>query len=616
MALLEVNAEREAGDRALSTMVRLRASFACGVLLIAFAALAGRLFYLQVLCHAEYAREAWKCARAVRPELVHRGDIVDVNGVLLATSFRGNRAPSSLALDWDFLENLPGRGHALSTLVEAGALLSLPADEIIELAGAGASSERAGRKLHWLSIRNRLGAGQTRQVAAYRELYGKVRGGFWKNAVMLSVGHGRHYTFRTGVEPSDRYYELGREIVGSVDAWGDGVMGAEGAFDRLLRGAPGWVEEQQGPVNDFLSFRPAGGLGVTPVAPCDVRLTIDLRLQKIVIDALRFHVEELGLDKAACIIMDPHDGRVLACATWPRQAQAEAVFTLYEPGSIFKAFVACEALIEGKVSVPGPVLWAGGRFRIIPGRKKPVEDVHPGTNLTFADGFVRSSNICFSIVAERIGASGMRKMLDTLALTRVPELARQLWPVSAAKGLTYTGWHGPERIPKQDVISMGWGNAVHVTCLTLARAYAALVNGGYLVEPHILAGLEIPGGAFSPFTPPRTKVIHHDKALATMTDLLRRVVEDEHGTGYRVRVPGLSFGGKTGTAKKYSGGYNKRFYTGGFIAHAPAENPRYVVVVKADIDTQRYKGQFVYGSWNAGPVVQTILTSLYRPALE
>jgi cell division protein FtsI/penicillin-binding protein 2 len=430
------------------------------------------------------------------------------------------------------------------------------------------------------------------------------------------VQRGRHYTFRTDRDPSWRYYGIDREIVGTVDAFGEGMYGAEGAFDALLCGEGGWVEERVSPLGLLLTHRPRDGMGVTPLAPLDVVLTIDARLQKIAIDAVRLQVEQDCLEKAACLILEPRTGRILACATWPRQAQAEAIFALYEPGSIFKAFVAAQALCEGKVSATGPVLWPGGRFRVIPGRRKPVEDVHPGTNMTFVDGFVRSSNIVFSIIGERLGTAGMRRLLARFGFLDVPAAALQLWPRRTPPGHEYRGWSLPDRFGPQDAISMGWGNAVHVTCLNLARAYAALVNGGYLVEPHFVAGLRTASGDLTPFAPPAPRrAIDDAKVLATITGLLRRVVEDEHGTGYRLRIPGLPFGGKTGTAKKWDarlGGYNKRFYTGGFIAGAPADEPRYVIVVKCDIDMQRFRGKFYYGSWTAGPVVQRILKALHR----
>ncbi len=621
--------------------VRMRAFLACGLLLVALAALLCRLFCLQVVSHAGYERQARGFVSTLTAQKVRRGSIYDVNGVLLAASFAGAAAPSALALDWESLRRNRKKDFSVGTLLEVGALLSLSPEDVMEDLRKALAWERAERALHWLPLRLRTGPGRPRQMripspktrllTAYMDLYEELRGRLWRQGLNFNVAHGRKYTFRDGVACAEPSSSLCREIVGIVDAYGEGMVGAEGAFNALLRGEPGLVEEQQGAVKGFLRRRLPAGVGVNPVEPCHVYLTIDTRLQKIVLDALRTEVEEQGTLLGTVLIMEPSTGRIAACATWPRRKMPEAFFGYYEPGSVFKPLVAAEALIEGKVSLNGEVLWPGGSRRHIRGRRKPVRDAHPGTNLTFEDGFIRSSNIVFSIVAERLGSSGMRRMLRRFELLKVPPVANQLWPVVSAADEARSGtsrgfkpWQGKKwgprlRIDRQDVISLGWGNALHVTCLTLARAYAALINGGYLVEPHILSGLARGGGRYEAVPPPpRTRVIHDDRALAAMQRLLERVVTDERGTAHRLRIEGLSFGAKTGTAKKDVGGYtHTQWYTGGFIAHVPAANPRFVIIAKVDVDTTKLKkSNLYYGSWTAGPIVRRILEAMHRLRVE
>jgi cell division protein FtsI/penicillin-binding protein 2 len=613
--------------------VRMRAFFACGLLMAGLGGIAVRLFYLQVLCEASYRRQARRFVSSVRQEEVRRASIFSANGVLLAASFHGPRAPATLAIDWEFLKQNRRRDFSVATLVELGAILGVSPGDLLADLRAAVRAEENERGLHWLPVRVRPGLGRPRtarlapgaaeRVAAYVRLHQPLRGVPWKQGVILDVDHGRHYTFRGRHEPSWRYHGLCREIVGAVDAYGDGMVGAEGAFDALLRGEPGLVEEQQGAVKDFLRRRMDRGVGVRAVEPAHVYLTIDTRLQKIALDAVRDEVERQGTLKGAVLIMEPATGRILACVTWPRQKSPEAIFTYYEPGSVFKALVAAEALIEGKVRRGGPVLWKGGGSRWIPGRGKPVVDAHPGENLTFEDGFILSSNIVFSLVGDRLGSAGMRRLLRRFALLEGPAVAHQLWPARARGGAGFKPWvgehWGPDlKIGRHDVTSLSWGNALHVSCLTLARGYASLVNGGYLVEPSILRGLERPRSGYREVPPRRKRIIHNPAVLETMTYLLRRVVEDEHGTAHRLAIPGLSFGAKTGTAKKDRGGYDHDdYYTGGFIAHAPAVSPRYVIVAKVDVDRNRLKNRrLYYGSWTAGPIVKRILEALYRGHVE
>jgi len=607
---------------------RFRAVFACSLLLLGLGALLGRLLFLQVVRHEEYRRRAEAQARSLRPCKVTRGALFDINGVLLATSFEGTACPSSLALDWDLLREAGGEACAVKTLLEIGALLGLPQQDVRADLAKARKAEKEGRPLHWLPIywrastrgvrSSRIPSHLTPRLLAYRAVYGKIRPPWWRRAVMIEVHAGRHYPFRENRRADWPYRNLCREIIGTVDAFGDGLTGAEGAFDSLLRGRPGWVEERKGPLGDLLSHTRKEGLGVSPLEPFDVYLTIDVRLQQIAWDALREGILRQGAQKGTVLILDPRSGAVRAMATFPPQRSPSALFEVYEPGSIFKCLVAAEALLERKVSIPGPVLWAGGARRFIKGRRRPVEDAHPGHNLTFEDGFVRSSNIVFSIVAERLGSKGMRRLLERFEVAEVPGLCRRLWPVKAAE--EFNPWKPkPGPIHPQDVISMGWGNAVMVTCLSLARAYSVLVNGGYLVEPHLIAGVRSDSTGFKAIPTPRARrVLWDERVLKTMKRLLREVVENEHGTAYRLRIPGLPFGGKTGTAKKYkaeAGGYaHKRWYTGGFIAHVPADDPRYVIVAKVDVDRHALAERHLYyGSWTAGPIVRKILCTLFRP---
>jgi len=591
--------------------------------------------YLQVFRSRENRALALSFARRLRRPEVRRGNIYDVNGVLLAASFKGNRASSTLALDWDMLEKGRGRDFSVGTLLELGVLCNLTPDDLEKALRKASEAEVSERPLHWLpipyrrSVRDKPGARippePTKLIQAYVDLKRALRGDFWAQGVVHETTDGRYYTFRTGKARSWPYWGLCREILGTVDVFGAGIVGVEGGYDTLLRGIPGWVEERHGALKGFLSHVPEDGIGVRSVEPAHLYLTIDTRLQKIAADALREEIQRQGAEKGSILIMDPSDGALRALVTWPPQKSPEGIFQVYEPGSVFKVFVATEALLERKVSVPGPVIWPGGGRRFVRGRRKPVEDAHAGHNLTFADGLIRSSNIVFSIVAERLGSRGMRRLVERFALTEAPDLARRLWPAKPkeagkkGKRAGFTPWRlPPGPIHRQDVISMGWGNAVMVTCLSLARAYSAVVNGGYLVEPHVIAALQRPGEGIRNVAPPRgPRVIKDEKVLRTMRDLLRRVVEDEHGTAHRLRIEGLRFGAKTGTAKKHVpkfGGYNhRRFYTGGFIAHAPAGNPRYVIVAKVDVDRHKLKEPHLYyGSWTAGPIVRKILEALFR----
>ena len=649
-------------DGAPPPFLRARAFFAGGLLLAALAVLAGRLFHIQILCHEGYKHEALRLASSFRLLNARRGDIRDANGVLLATSVAPHEAPGELAVDWHALRISPRGDFSARTVLELGCLLDMAPQAVADLLKYAFNREATHPNFcPYLRIESRVPPRVTPLLAAYLDVAGGARGATWRRAVTLQTRLVRRNTFAEAQDGGQRYSGLCSEILGRAVDDGHGTHGIEGGFDLVLRGRDGRQEIRTGPYG-LLSHVRAGGIGVEPIEPGDVRLTIDVRLQKILWDALREGFENLrnGYDpftrrttdrrtnalKASALIMDPRTGRILAFGTWPQRREAlrlfgdyplkslrtwltagrgEPIFDIYEPGSVFKCFIAAGVLQEGLASVPGSVNWEGGSSRHVPGRKLPVTDAHPVTDAGLLEGFVQSSNIVFSILAERLGPRRLRALLAQFGLgvdPRDPDdrdlaVMRQIWPQEWMEEMK--GPRLPARIPSQDVTSMGFGMAVNVTMLTLARGYSALVNGGYLVDPQI----HYPCGAGGvPAGAPR-RVINDEKTLATMMELLRLVVEEKHGTAHRLvrsgLVPaGLAFGGKTGTSKRCVrelGGYNNRLYTGTFICHAPAERPCYVIVTRVDVDREwpdaPVLGQY-YGGTTAAPIAASILSAVFR----
>ncbi len=660
-------------DGARPPFLRTRAFFAGGLLLVALAALAGRLFHIQVVRHEHYESKAMRQASSLRSVDARRGDIRDVNGVLLATSTAPPEAPSQLSVDWHALRIAQRADFSARTVLELGCLLSLPAPAVADLLRYAFVREATHAKYcQYLRIEDKVPPQATPLLGAYLRTIGEVRGASWSGAVTMEKRRVRRSTFSDARDAGERYFGLCNEILGRVADDGHGTHGAEGGFDLVLRGRNGVEEIRAGPAG-LLSHVCAGGIGVDPVEPWDVYLTIDVRLQKILWDALRDGFENLrnGYDpftrqttdrrtnvlKTSALIMDPHTGRILAFGTWPQRREAlqlfgnyplkslrrwltagrgEPIFDIYEPGSVFKCFIAAKILEERLASVPGSVIWEGGSSRRVPGRRLPVTDAHPVTDAGLLEGFVQSSNIVFSILAERLGARRLRALLTQFGLgvdprdpnDRDPAVMQQLWPQEWKDELK--GPRVPPSIPPQDVTSMGFGMAVNVTMLTLARGYSVFVNGGYLVDPHIHYAYAPHGAVLgmqgcAPGAPRR--VMEDEETLATMKDLLRLVVEEQHGTAHRLTqhglVPaGLTLGGKTGTSKrcvKELGGYNNRLYTGTFICHAPAENPRYVIVTRVDVDREwpdaRVLGLY-YGGTTAAPIAASILSAVFRESPE
>jgi cell division protein FtsI (penicillin-binding protein 3) len=153
-----------------------------------------------------------------------------------------------------------------------------------------------------------------------------------------------------------------------------------------------------------------------------------------------------------------------------------------------------------------------------------------------------------------------------------------------------------------------FGQGVSMTPLQLVRFHAALANGGYLVQPHVATKMTNSQGEviWNPELPPLKRVFS-EESTRIVRQMMTQVVES--GTGTTAKIPGYEIAGKTGTAQKVNP--NGRGYIQGkkitsFIAHFPADKPRYVVFVV--MDEPGIPGAF--GSTTAAPVVRKILEEI------
>jgi cell division protein FtsI (penicillin-binding protein 3) len=230
-----------------------------------------------------------------------------------------------------------------------------------------------------------------------------------------------------------------------------------------------------------------------------------------------------------------------------------------------------------------------GRF---PMGSHVVRDTHPYDHLSFHEVMVRSSNIGMSKVGMRMGAeavySGLRRFGfgDTSGLQFTGETRGLLRPTS--------------RWAKIDVATHAFGQGIAVTPLQMARAIAAIANGGSL--PALRLQLDAPLQA--------SKRIISERSARAVQEMMYDVVASEHGTGGKAAIPGVRVGGKTGTAQKArvdGRGYEAGAYIASFVGFADASslglNQRLVLLVVVD----EPRGKSYYGGAVAAPAFQRIL---------
>ena len=315
------------------------------------------------------------------------------------------------------------------------------------------------------------------------------------------------------------------------------------------------------------------------LADVPLTLSLDLGVQSIVEEVLDSGIQMLHARAGSAIIMDAQTGELVALASLPtfdpndRPAPPtegdpadsplfnRAVQGLYELGSVMKAFAVAQALDLGLVT-PQTMVDTRGPLRM--GRFE-VNDFHDyGAQLSVEDVFVHSSNIGTAHLAQMIGPERQQEFLrqfgflDALPI-ELPEARRALPQY-------------PDRWSEISAMTISYGHGLAVTPMHLAAAYAALVNGGTMVQPTLLR---------RPDTTPGPRVIS-EQTSHIMRSLFRQVVT--RGTASLGEVAGYGVGGKTGTADKPNpaGGYYDDRVVATFAGAFPMNDPRYVVIVTMD----------------------------------
>ncbi len=610
------NARRRGDARIVSPAQRVVWVF--GAVALGYAALAGRLVYIQVGEHERYVRMAQNLREHTRTLLAGRGALLDRDGTVLVR----NEPAGDIILDPNFwYENLPQTPKPVRTrrrlpFLQAGLLPGRaepadipPADPALDAAAIVAEQRKTALDGLAACIPNL-------DVAALAEKIGRRN----KAGRLCTLDVRRQVDAATadkvrkanlpgvGVLPSARRValngELASHLLGYTDIDGTGIEGLERGLDAALRGKPGVLEaEFDG------RGRPIPGTTTREQAPQpgdDIVLTIDARLQHDVQNALRAAYEKHRAEAATAIVLDPRTGDILALANYPAYnvnqrgdysaacRNNRAVTLSYEPGSTLKVITIAAALEENKVSLTSSFYCGGSRqiggytIHCAHGEKHGTE------NLT---GVIQNScNLATAEAAFRLGK-------DTL------------WNYERLFGFgARTGAGLPAESPGQLSPSKKWsdiqlanvafGQGIGVTSLQLAAAYAAIANDGVWMRPRIVRGARsgdgAAAGAIQEIAPDAGRRVVSPDVAQTMRRMLETVIE--HGTGTAALLDGYSAGGKTGTAQIAEHHHYSGKYVSSFVGMAPASHPQFVILVAVTAPT---RGGY-FGGVVAAPVFKEI----------
>ncbi len=546
-----------------------------------FAVIFLRLAYIQVgwgKALQARAGEQWQRDLPIR---AYRGDIVDANGNLLATTQTGYgiyARPQSV-------EDAEGAARILSEILDADYETLLG-----KLTKRGVSE---------VTIKRQVSAEKAEAIRNYD----------LKGVYLASEGL-RSYV----------YGDFLSQVLGFVSSDGTGQTGIEAYYDKYLQGLNGMLLTETDLVGDELdngstSYVPAvNGLTVT--------LTIDAVIQTIAENVLDLAMYQQNPQAARCIVTDVETGEILAMASKPsvdlndlprddieylmKYSKNTLLTDVYEPGSTFKVLTASACLEEYRKGNPKAfsaehVFANSSGTRIIDGSKISCWTKHANgkhSNQTLSDALNNSCNPIFTDIALSLGKETMYDYLDKFGYGSVT-------------GIDFAGEQAGILVPESavtngDLARIGFGQTIAVTALQLCMATAAAVNGGLLMKPYLVKEISDPisGTTVKRFTPTVVNRVISEETSKQIAAMLQRVVDE--GGGKNAKIEGYQVGGKTGTAQKFvDGALATGKYVSSFIGFFPASKPKYMVLMIVD----EPQGQS-YGSIVAAPYAGLIFREI------
>ncbi len=381
---------------------------------------------------------------------------------------------------------------------------------------------------------------------------------------------------------------LGGHVVGFVGSGEDGTLsgryGIEGYFNVELTGTPGFLRSERDIAGRLIAI---GDRSIEPaVDGSDVVLTLDRTIQYYACTKLHAAVDKHGADGGSVVIIEPQTGKILAmCGSPDFEPDAynevesietfnnPAIFSSYEPGSIFKTVTIAAALDAGAIT-PTTTFEDTGSV-MVDGWPKPIGN---------AEGKVYGV-VDMTVALEESINTGMVFAMRQTGMDKFVEYVKN-FGFGVRTGVEL------ETEASADVSSLdiggevyaataSFGQGITVTPLQMAAAYAAIANDGVLMRPYVVEDVIRPDGTKEDRLPQEIRRVIQAKTARLLGAMLVSVVENGHGK--RAGVPGYYIGGKTGTAQVADGaGYSSDKTIGSFAGFGPVNSPKFAMVVRID----------------------------------
>ncbi|MCM3587090.1 stage V sporulation protein D [Mesobacillus maritimus] len=554
--------------RVSNVTVRKRLAYTLLIGLLVFLVIDVRLGYVQFILGdwlTEKAKSSWSRNIPFEPK---RGEIVDRNGVALATNIS---APTVWVVPRQ-IENPD------ETAKKLAAVLNVEVKKIYDYITKGESIVR-------IKEARKISHEKAKEVRAL-DLKG----------IYIGEDSKRHYPFGDYLS----------HVLGFAGVDNQGLMGLELYYDEELKGEQGSVQfyaNAKGQRMDDMAddYEP-------PKDGLDLKLTIDSKVQTIVERELDNAEAKYNPDGIIAIAMDPDNGEILAMSSRPNFDPADfqsvppdvynrnlPIWSTYEPGSTFKIITLAAALEEGKVDLKKDNFHDPGHIEVAGTRIHCWKSGGHGSQ-SFLEVVQNSCNPGFVELGERLGKEKLFKYVHDFGFGKKTGIDLQ----GESSGILFN----IDRVGPLEQATTAFGQGVSVTPIQQVAAVSAAVNGGTLYTPYIAKELvdSTTGEVVMKKSPVAKRRVISEETSKEIRFALETVVAQ--GSGKGAFVDSYRVGGKTGTAQKAQGGrYLENNYIVSFIGFAPADDPEIVVYVAVD----NPKGTVQFGGVVAAPIVGKIM---------
>ncbi len=548
----------------------MRINFVAWIIFILLTAIAARLGYWQILNGDNLARAASLQRSLSRPIPAQRGQILARDGKILVANESGYLLFASTV---DLKVKPAEAAGKLAPILSAATAedqgeLSLPKDTILP-------------KIEIKDLEKTLTVKLSQADNYYIPLAHRLKQKYADQIYALGI-----YGLGFDQEPRRLYPEgsllattLG--FVGS-SATGDplGYFGLEGFYNGELSGRNGVQHLERDAaghpilLGDSNTLAPQDGRSITT--------TIDRFVQLIVEKHLREGVEKYGARKGTAVVMDPKTGGILAAVTWPafdpRGYQYfskdfytdDAVSDTYEPGSTFKVLTMAAGIDSGTVTPDTICAACGAPFEVQGHSIRTWNNQYYPTGETMTKVLEHSNNVGTAWLATKMGKDKFYSYAKAFG-------------VGDKTGIDIEGeesgiFYDPKKIAPIDLATMAFGQGFSTTAVKILQIVGTVANGGKLPQLHIVSKLT-DTGVDIPLKIPDPKQVIKPLTASLLTQMMIGAVE--HGEAHRLVPPGYRVAGKTGTAQvPVAGHYDAHKTVASFVGFAPAEDPKFVMIVK------------------------------------